>query len=569
MDGGNGSPTKVTFGYLHSNWNTDEPIQIVFDSTITGQENDSKIIVGLNGTGKTTFLKLIDEFYSLQRKGHSPTDIEIKKLVQTWKTRGVSKFTVASEVIYENDYFRCMNIGIPDLEYIRSVFRTDEILSNLIDEGLIDSEKDLDDDKKVLNIVHNGYMDGEFYEDWASMSINLVCEFDVLGGSNKSTINVNFTNGTYYIGGVEKTYQVNFSLEFPSPFGPPDYHKTMENIFEKISKETGMEVRADEYYGVFKSPKLKTIYLDALETSSTSQEANTKLIDYIMDDSMIEDHMEKKSLEEVWRIFGVTLNDSVIRSFVEFPYIENGSEEYFHHQFNPVSGEFDLLVDRGTGIREDVNDSEKCRPFTKAWKTEDGQRDMMPIENIPIFFDGDESKAPAPKYHMSTNIQMCTIIPDHQTFLLHRWQNSVLYYPGQGIIYSKSKDSLRQYLTRDLWRNINLENRISILSKVFNAEENQLGAFFALNDLSPNLDYYLTSGQNRVFSMMEKALRKDIDMVLLDEPEVSLHIDWQRKILDLVDKYSSSKFILAATHSPDIIYHHLDKIIELDPVIER
>ena len=69
--------------------------------------------------------------------------------------------------------------------------------------------------------------------------------------------------------------------------------------------------------------------------------------------------------------------------------------------------------------------------------------------------------------------------------------------------------------------------------------------------------------------MMEKALRKDIDMVLLDEPEVSLHIDWQRKILDLVEKYSTSKFILAATHSPDIIYHHLDEIIELNPVIER
>ena len=68
--------------------------------------------------------------------------------------------------------------------------------------------------------------------------------------------------------------------------------------------------------------------------------------------------------------------------------------------------------------------------------------------------------------------------------------------------------------------------------------------------------------------MMEKTLRDDIDVVLLDEPEVSLHIDWQRKMLGLIDEYSSSKFVLAATHSPDIIYHHLENVIELDSAID-
>ena len=545
-----GTPRKVTFQYLHSKWNTEDPIQVEFDLTNNEKENDSKIVVGLNGTGKTTFLKLIDEFYSLQKKGHSPTDAEIKKFVNTWKERGVSKFSVTSEIIYQNDDLRCMSIGIPDLEYIRAVFKTEKVLSDLMDRGFVESVEDIEDDKKVLSIVHSGYEE-EFYEEWASMSIKLVCEFDFGEGANKSTIQVNFTNGTYYIAGVEKTYQVSFPLKFQSPFGPLDYHKTMETIFEKISQETGMEIRADDYYGLFKSPKLKTIYLDALETFSTSSQADTKLIDYIMEDSIIEDHMGQKSLEEVWRIFGVKMNDTKMRSFAEFPYIENGSEEYFFHEFDPLTGECPLLVDRGDGIKESVEDAEQ-----KALPTVKAITESLSVSDTLTF-------------HRPTNVFVCTIIPDRSTFLLHRWQNSVLYYPQQGVVYSESKDSLQQYLSRDLWRNINLENRISILSKVFNAEENQLRAFFALSDLSPELDYYLTSGQNRVFTMMEKALRKDIDMVLLDEPEVSLHIDWQRKILDLVEKYSTSKFILAATHSPDIIYHHLDEIIELDPVIER
>jgi len=568
-------PMKVTFEYLHSKWNTDEPVEIVFDPANNKQKNDSKIVVGLNGTGKTTLLKLIHEFYSLQRKGHSPTNREIVEFMQKWGARGVSKFSVTSEIIYDNANFYCMSIGIPDLEYIRSIFQTKKILGNLISEGRIDSEEDLNNDEKVKEIAEQGYMDGEFFEEWASLSIKLVCEFDFASErpwmtSSNSKMYVDFINGSYDIAGVSKTYEVNFSLNFNSPFGPSDYHKTMEGIFKKISKETRMEIRADEYYGLFKSPKLNTIYLDALETFSTSSQADTKLIDYIMEDSIIEDHMGQKSLEEVWSIFGVKMNDTKMRSFAEFPYIENGSEEYFYKEYDRLTGEFSLLVDRGDGIEQSVEDAErKARPEVNAFNpnyNEEDPKDGPPIEDKTI---DSLLGLYTPTYHRPTNVFVCTIIPDRSTFLLHRWQNSVLYYPQQGVVYSESKDSLQQYLSRDLWRNINLENRISILSKVFNAEENQLRAFFALSDLSPELDYYLTSGQNRVFTMMEKALRKDIDMVLLDEPEVSLHIDWQRKILDLVEKYSTSKFILAATHSPDIIYHHLDEIIELNPVIER
>lgn len=564
-------PMKVTFEYLHSKWNTDEPIEIVFDPANNQQKNDSKIVVGLNGTGKTTLLKLIHEFYSLQRKGHSPTNREIVRFRHKWADRGVSKFSVTSEIIYSNDNFHCMSIGIPDPEYIRSIFQTKKILGDLISEGWIDSEKDLKSDEKVMEIAKQGYMEGEFFEEWASLSIKLVCEFDFASDrpwftSNNSKMYVDFTNGSYDIEGVSKIYEANFSRNFNSPFGPSDYHKTMEGIFEKISKETRMEIRADESYGLFKSPKFNTIYLDALETFTNSQPADMKLSDYLIEESMIEDHMGKKSLEEVWRIFGVKMNDSKLRSFNEFPYIENGSEEYFYFEFNPSTGEFDLLVDRDDGIKRLVEDSNNTtRPFVRAELTSGvtsvtSKLDLSLDPSLP----GGEID-----YHRKTNVFVCRIIPDKHTFMLHRWQNSVLYHAPDGVIYSKSKDSLREYLTRDLWRHMNLENRISILSKVFNANETQLRAYYALNDLSPDLDHYLTSGQNRVFTMMEKALRQDIDMVLLDEPEVSLHIEWQRKILDLVNKYSTSKFILAATHSPDIIYHHLDAIIELDPVIER
>jgi len=68
--------------------------------------------------------------------------------------------------------------------------------------------------------------------------------------------------------------------------------------------------------------------------------------------------------------------------------------------------------------------------------------------------------------------------------------------------------------------------------------------------------------------MIEKAAKSNCDFLLIDEPEVSLHIDWQRKIIDLIQTHTDASYILAATHSPDIIYHHLTKVVELNSAID-
>ena len=75
---------------------------------------------------------------------------------------------------------------------------------------------------------------------------------------------------------------------------------------------------------------------------------------------------------------------------------------------------------------------------------------------------------------------------------------------------------------------------------------------------------YLSSGQKRigkiihfVFSTPKKAT------ILIDEPELSLHIDWQRKLVDTLQMFS--KPVILATHSPDIIYNHPEKVVDVPP----
>ena len=74
---------------------------------------------------------------------------------------------------------------------------------------------------------------------------------------------------------------------------------------------------------------------------------------------------------------------------------------------------------------------------------------------------------------------------------------------------------------------------------------------------------YYSSGQRRLIAILETIDALDQNsVILLDEPELSLHIDWQRKF---ISKICNSKKMILATHSPDIIYDHVEKVIEVPP----
>ena len=80
---------------------------------------------------------------------------------------------------------------------------------------------------------------------------------------------------------------------------------------------------------------------------------------------------------------------------------------------------------------------------------------------------------------------------------------------------------------------------------------------------NPSLTYY-SSGQRRMISIVEEIMNNDSgDVILIDEPELSLHIDWQRRFIEKVS--ALGKKLVIATHSPDIIYHHTEKVVEVPP----
>lgn len=76
---------------------------------------------------------------------------------------------------------------------------------------------------------------------------------------------------------------------------------------------------------------------------------------------------------------------------------------------------------------------------------------------------------------------------------------------------------------------------------------NSLNEFFDINKLS--------SGEKQLFLriLSLKMIEADNSIILIDEPEISLHPKWQQKIVKIYEKIGLNNQIIIATHSPNII----------------
>ena len=97
---------------------------------------------------------------------------------------------------------------------------------------------------------------------------------------------------------------------------------------------------------------------------------------------------------------------------------------------------------------------------------------------------------------------------------------------------------------------LELDVKLSEISK----DENSMPIFtdssgkkFGINELS--------SGEKQLFlrTLAIKMLEPENSIIMIDEPELSLHPKWQQKIIDVYKKIGKNNQIILATHSPHIL----------------
>lgn len=79
----------------------------------------------------------------------------------------------------------------------------------------------------------------------------------------------------------------------------------------------------------------------------------------------------------------------------------------------------------------------------------------------------------------------------------------------------------------------------------------------------------LSSGERQIVTMLYSASRAHFrnGCLLIDEPELSLHVDWQRIIIQHLSRQHSGRQIIACTHSPEVGADHEERVQFFKPTI--
>jgi len=79
----------------------------------------------------------------------------------------------------------------------------------------------------------------------------------------------------------------------------------------------------------------------------------------------------------------------------------------------------------------------------------------------------------------------------------------------------------------------------------------------------------LSSGEKQLLIILGEALLQQStpSIYIADEPELSLHVYWQEQLTSAISQLNNNAQIIFATHSPDIVGVHFDKIIDMEEIL--
>jgi len=146
------------------------------------------------------------------------------------------------------------------------------------------------------------------------------------------------------------------------------------------------------------------------------------------------------------------------------------------------------------------------------------------------------------------------------------WNEVWTYVNG---ISQEVEKAIRENNLTDLSKYYRKKNKfLELMNEMFQSTRKTIfesgnGIEFKLEDgtLIPARD--LSSGEKQLLILMINALteKEEEFITFWDEPEISLHIDWQRMLIRVIRTLNSHSQLIISTHSPSIIYEGWEKMV--------
>lgn len=84
--------------------------------------------------------------------------------------------------------------------------------------------------------------------------------------------------------------------------------------------------------------------------------------------------------------------------------------------------------------------------------------------------------------------------------------------------------------------------------------------------------YQLSSGEKQMLAILLTVLVEDQQnyVLFMDEPEVSMHIEWQQRLIDLILQLNPNVQIILTTHSPAVVMNGwMDHVTEVSDITDK
>jgi energy-coupling factor transporter ATP-binding protein EcfA2 len=132
------------------------------------------------------------------------------------------------------------------------------------------------------------------------------------------------------------------------------------------------------------------------------------------------------------------------------------------------------------------------------------------------------------------------------------------------IEFARDMEKYRNQLFTPLRRFEEIANSFLVDKKVSVTDEGQF--VIRAVDRTPEVNpQFLSSGEKQLVILLVQALlRADRPVVyVVDEPELSLHIEWQAKLLKAIVELAGRAQLIVATHAPEILDGFRDRVVRL------
>ena len=129
-------------------------------------------------------------------------------------------------------------------------------------------------------------------------------------------------------------------------------------------------------------------------------------------------------------------------------------------------------------------------------------------------------------------------------------------------------DSLGIVEKKNLFLKI-VDDLFSATGKSIDRNKNEITILSGKDELTP---YQLSSGEKQLLVILLSVLVQDgkQSIFFMDEPEISLHFDWQKKLIGFINEINPNIQIILATHSPALIMESwLDRVTEVSDIVVK